>query len=82
MHPLSRARERKRALNASKMERMFSKPFIASFEGHEDSVECLERIRGRVAAVASAGYDGSKSTHSHNRRKEKKTRAETISSES
>jgi DDB1- and CUL4-associated factor 13 len=61
MHPLSRARERKRALNASKIERMFSKPFIASFEGHEDAVECLERVRGRVGAVVSAGFDGSTS---------------------
>jgi hypothetical protein len=58
MHPLSRARERKRALNASKMERMFAKPFVAAFEGHEDAVCCLEKIRGRVGVVASSGFDG------------------------
>lgn len=57
-HPLARARERKRALNASKMERMFSKPFVAAMEGHEDSVCSLERIRGRIGCVASAGFDG------------------------
>jgi hypothetical protein len=58
MHPLSRARERKRALNASKMERMFAKPFVTAFEGHEDAVCCLEKIRGRVGVVASSGFDG------------------------
>lgn len=37
---------------------MFAKPFIAAFEGHEDSVCCLERIRGRVGIISSAGFDG------------------------
>ncbi|KAG8847761.1 rRNA-processing protein sof1 [Serendipita sp. 411] len=68
LHPLSRARERKRALNASKMERMFSKPFVASFEGHEDSVCSLERIRGRLGCIASAGFDGKIIIHSLSRR--------------
>ncbi|PVG03717.1 WD40 repeat-like protein [Serendipita vermifera] len=72
-HPLARARERKRALNASKMERMFSKPFIAAFEGHEDSVCCLERIRGRLGCIASAGFDGRIVIYSLSRRSQLQT---------
>lgn len=68
VHPLSRARERKRALNASKMERMFSKPFVAAFEGHEDAVCSMERIRGRLGCIASAGFDGRIIVHSLSRR--------------
>ncbi|KAG8799861.1 rRNA-processing protein sof1, partial [Serendipita sp. 400] len=50
------------------MERMFSKPFVASFEGHEDSVCSLERIRGRLGCIASAGFDGKIIIHSLSRR--------------
>lgn len=39
MHPFERAREYTRALNATKIERMFAQPFLASFEpGHVDGV--------------------------------------------
>ncbi|KAF8128665.1 WD40 repeat-like protein [Boletus edulis] len=51
-HPFARARERMRALNAAKMDRMFAKPFIASLEGHIDAVE------GTVNIVASGSWDG------------------------
>ena len=33
MHPFARARERMRALNAAKMERIFAKPFVAALGG-------------------------------------------------
>jgi hypothetical protein len=39
LHPFERAREYTRALNATKLERMFAQPFLASFEpGHVDGV--------------------------------------------
>jgi WD repeat and SOF domain-containing protein 1 len=39
MHPFERAREYTRALNATKVERMFAQPFLASLEpGHVDGV--------------------------------------------
>ncbi|KAF9004004.1 WD40-repeat-containing domain protein [Cyathus striatus] len=38
MHPFAKARERTRALNAAKMDRIFAKPFIDSLEGHLDAV--------------------------------------------
>ncbi|KAG7446516.1 WD40 repeat-like protein [Guyanagaster necrorhizus] len=58
MHPFSRARERTRALNAAKMERMFAKPFVASLEGHVDAVEVLMRKPGDLSTVASGSWDG------------------------
>jgi WD repeat and SOF domain-containing protein 1 len=37
---------------------MFAQPFVAAFEGHADSVTCLERVPGVLSAVASASHDG------------------------
>lgn len=34
VHPMAQAREYVRALNATKLERVFAKPFIASLDGH------------------------------------------------
>lgn len=58
MHPFARARERIRALNAAKMERMFAKPFIDSLEGHIDAVEVVVRQPGSLTTVASGSWDG------------------------
>lgn len=45
-------------MNASKLERMFAQPFVAAFEGHADSITCLERVPGVLSSVASASHDG------------------------
>lgn len=58
MHPFARARERMRALNAAKMDRMFAKPFVAALEGHVDGVEAMARRPNSLAEVASASWDG------------------------
>ncbi len=58
MHPFARARERTRALNAAKMERMFAKPFVASLEGHVDAVETMARKPDTLDVVASGSWDG------------------------
>ncbi|GLB41834.1 putative WD40 repeat-like protein [Lyophyllum shimeji] len=58
MHPFARARERTRALNAAKMDRIFAKPFIDSLEGHIDAVEVLARQPGSLTTVASGSWDG------------------------
>ena len=50
--------ERICALNAAKMERMFSKPFIAALEGHADVFEVLSRRPNTITDVASASWDG------------------------
>lgn len=61
LHPFARARERMRALNAAKMDRMFAKPFISSLEGHIDAVEVLCKKPGTVNIIASGSWDGGKS---------------------
>lgn len=61
MHPFARARERMRALNAIKMERMFAKPFVAAMEGHTEGVEAIVRKPGVLNTIASAGWDGGQS---------------------
>lgn len=58
MHPFARARERTRALNAAKMDRIFAKPFVDSLEGHVDAVEVLCRQPGSLTTVASGSWDG------------------------
>ena len=58
MHPFARARERTRALNAAKIERIFAKPFVASLEGHSDAVEVLVRKPKSLTTVASASWNG------------------------
>lgn len=58
MHPFARARERTRALNAAKMERMFAQPFVASLEGHVDAVETMARKPDTLDIVASGSWDG------------------------
>ncbi|KAI0297021.1 WD40 repeat-like protein [Multifurca ochricompacta] len=68
-HPFARARERIRALNAAKMERMFSKPFITALEGHSDAVEVLSRRPNSITDIASASWDGEVTLHNAGRRK-------------
>lgn len=58
MHPFSRARERTRALNAAKMDRMFAKPFVGALEGHVDAVEVLAKQGDSISTVASGSWDG------------------------
>ena len=58
MHPFARARERTRALNAAKIERIFAKPFVASLEGHSDAIEVLVRRPKSLTSVASASWNG------------------------
>ncbi|KAG9119232.1 rRNA-processing protein sof1 [Ceratobasidium sp. 392] len=57
-HPFARARERTRALNAAKIERMFAKPFVASLEGHVDGVYTLATRAGELGTVTSGSGDG------------------------
>ena len=57
-HPFARARERMRALNAAKMERIFAKPFVAALEGHVDAVETMARKPDSLDMVASGSWDG------------------------
>eukprot|EP00188_Purpureofilum_apyrenoidigerum_P005452 Plantae.Rhodophyta-Purpureofilum_apyrenoidigerum.ctg71023.p1 GENE.Plantae.Rhodophyta-Purpureofilum_apyrenoidigerum.ctg71023~~Plantae.Rhodophyta-Purpureofilum_apyrenoidigerum.ctg71023.p1 ORF type:complete len:146 (+),score=13.99 Plantae.Rhodophyta-Purpureofilum_apyrenoidigerum.ctg71023:24-440(+) len=59
LHPFERAREEKRALNAAKLGRVFSKPFVYSLEGHGDGVYCFAKSRQRISDICSGSADGS-----------------------
>ncbi|KAH9931500.1 WD40 repeat-like protein [Fomitopsis serialis] len=67
-HPFARARERMRALNAAKMERLFAKPFVAGLEGHVDAVETMARKPDSLDMVASGSWDGGLILHDISRR--------------
>ncbi|KAF9448432.1 WD40 repeat-like protein [Macrolepiota fuliginosa MF-IS2] len=58
MHPFARARERKRALNAAKMDRIFAKPFVAALEGHIDAVETMTKRSDSLVNIASGSWGG------------------------
>lgn len=58
-HPFERAREYTRALNATKLERMFAQPFLGSFEpGHVDGVYSFAKDPESLEHFASGSGDG------------------------
>jgi WD repeat and SOF domain-containing protein 1 len=58
LHPFEVPREYVRALNATKLERVFAKPFLASLDGHRDGVNCLAKYPKSLATVLSGACDG------------------------
>lgn len=58
LHPFAKPREYTRAVNASKIDRMFAKPFVASLDGHIDGVYALAKDPARLSVVASGSGDG------------------------
>ena len=59
LHPFSRGREYIRALNASKLERMFASPFIRQIgNGYVDGVYCLATEPESLKYFASGSGDG------------------------
>lgn len=58
LHPLSLQREYQRALNATKLERVFAKPFIGNMSGHGDVVSNLMKHQTKLSVIASGAYDG------------------------
>ncbi|RKO86767.1 Sof1-like domain-containing protein, partial [Blyttiomyces helicus] len=58
LHPFERAREYTRALNATKLERMFAKPFVAALAGHIDGVYCMAKSPTQLSTMYSGSADG------------------------
>ena len=58
LHPLQQAREYKRALNAAKLERIFSKPFVSALSEHTDSIFGLSRSDRDLSLLFSASANG------------------------
>lgn len=58
LHPFEAAREYVQALNATKLERVFAKPFLGSLDGHRDGVSCFAKHPTSLASLTSGSYDG------------------------
>lgn len=59
LHPFERAREYVKALNATKMERLFAKPFIGQMGyGHRDGVYVIAKNYNVLNKLATASGDG------------------------
>lgn len=58
LHPMESAREYVRALNATKLERIFAKPFVANLSGHRDGVSCFGKHTKSLSTLISGAYDG------------------------
>lgn len=58
LHPFERAIEYQRALNATKLDKVFAKPFVCALDEHKDGVFCLERHPSRVSTLLSGSCDG------------------------
>jgi DDB1- and CUL4-associated factor 13 len=59
LHPFARAREYVRALNATKLERVFAAPFVAQLgRGHVDGVYAFAKDPTSLERFASGSGDG------------------------
>jgi len=58
LHPLERAREYTRALNAVKLDKIFAKPFVGDLHGHKDGVFCMAKHTKRLSTLISGSCDG------------------------
>ncbi|XP_059612757.1 DDB1- and CUL4-associated factor 13 [Phlebotomus argentipes] len=58
LHPFEAQREYVQALNATKLERVFAKPFLGCLDGHRDGVCCFSKHPQSLSCLVSGGYDG------------------------
>lgn len=58
LHPFEVSREYTRALNATKLDRVFAKPFLASLDGHRDGVNCMAKHSKSLSTLLSGSCDG------------------------
>lgn len=58
LHPFEAPREYVRALNATKLERVFAKPFLGALDGHRDGVRSLCKHPTALSLLLSGACDG------------------------
>ncbi|CAL8247986.1 unnamed protein product [Lota lota] len=58
LNPFEVPREYTRALNATKLERVLAKPFLASLDGHRDAVNCMAKHSTSLSTLLSGACDG------------------------
>ena len=58
LHPFERAREYTRAVTASKLDRLFAKPFVGALSEHSDGVYCSATNPRSLVSFLSGAADG------------------------
>ncbi|CAL8259960.1 unnamed protein product [Boreogadus saida] len=58
LNPFEVPREYTRAMNATKLERVLAKPFLASLDGHRDAVNCMAKHSTSLSTLLSGACDG------------------------
>lgn len=58
IHPFEREREYQRAVVATKLDKIFAKPFVHALDGHKDGVYCMSTIRSNLVPFISGSCDG------------------------
>ncbi|KAL5013606.1 hypothetical protein ScPMuIL_007876 [Solemya velum] len=58
LHPFEAPREYVRALNATKLERVFAKPFLGALDGHRDVIHCMSKHPTSLSLLLSGACDG------------------------
>ena len=58
LRPMGRATEYKRALNATKLDKVFAKPFVGQMSGHADGVLCMAKSPASLTELVSGAADG------------------------
>jgi WD repeat and SOF domain-containing protein 1 len=58
LNPFQEAREYQRALNAAKVEKIFSKPFIAALDTHADGITCVSKNINSMVDFVTGSHDG------------------------
>ncbi|CAM9249947.1 unnamed protein product [Ectocarpus fasciculatus] len=58
LHPFERAREYTKAVVATKLDKIFAKPFIGALDGHSDGVYSCATVRNRNVPFISGACDG------------------------
>eukprot|EP01113_Clastostelium_recurvatum_P038717 TRINITY_DN5820_c0_g1_i3.p1 TRINITY_DN5820_c0_g1~~TRINITY_DN5820_c0_g1_i3.p1 ORF type:complete len:459 (+),score=87.17 TRINITY_DN5820_c0_g1_i3:38-1414(+) len=58
LHPFQQPREYVRALNATKLQKVFARPFVAALSGHTDGVYSMARHPTAMSCLLSGSCDG------------------------
>jgi WD repeat and SOF domain-containing protein 1 len=58
LHPFERAREYTKAIVATKLDKIFAKPFVGALDGHKDGVYCTAIVRSKNVPFISGSCDG------------------------
>ena len=58
LHPFQKSKEYMRALNAVKLKKIFSKPFLFTLNEHTDGIKCMAKNTQNLTEIVSGSFDG------------------------